>query len=398
MKHIKLFLLSALTCGVCSYSALSMAWEKDELLIWMKPNLGNDGMIALGKRFEEKTGHKVKVVTPAEESALTLMFHQEVVLGRGPDIFIWPHDRIGVWAQAGLVSPVTPSANTLDALDDSFWSAVSFNGEYYGYPIAVEGPTQICNAKLVNEVYPTLEAVSLANAELALQGVNPLLWDYNNTYFTYGFLSAEGGFAFEFTGGTYNPSITGINNSGSVTGATAIKEMIDTKILPEGMDYGKFDTAFKESKAACVINGPWSWESYKAAGIDMLIGPYPKVAEGEPSAFIGVLTAVVNASTPNKDIAKRFMEEYFLQVEGLKMVNDDKPLGAVTHKTFMASLAVENQLLADAYAVWQTSEPMPNIPKMGRFWTHTGPALSAITSGEKDVQTALDDAAARTTR
>ena len=342
--------------------------------------------------FAADTGDAVKVETP---DSVTEKFQQEAAIGKGPDIFIWAHDRFGDWAKSGLISRVEPSKDVMKALDDSFWKAVNYNGQTFGYPIAIEGPTQICNADIVKKPFKTIEDVKEAAPELAEQGKKALMWDYNNTYFTYGFLTAEGGFAFENVDGIYNPKVTGMANEGTVAGAAMIKDLIDSGVMPEGVDYGVFDAAFKAGEVACVINGPWAWADYEKAGIDMILGPYPKVGKGTPAGFTGVLSAAVNASTPNKDLAVEFLEGYLLQEDGLALVNDDRALGAVTHKQFMKSLAKENDTLADAYKVWQTGEPMPNIPEMGAFWSNMGPALTAITQGRQSVEDALNDAAAR---
>jgi maltose/maltodextrin transport system substrate-binding protein len=389
---MKKTLVTALAVAGATMGTQAIAWDEGSLLIWVNSDKGYNGLQAVGDNFAADTGVAVKVETP---DSVTEKFQQEAAIGKGPDIFIWAHDRFGDWAKSGLISPVEPSKDVMKALDDSFWKAVNYNGQTFGYPIAIEGPTQICNADIVKKPFKTIEDVKEAAPELAEQGKKALMWDYNNTYFTYGFLTAEGGFAFENVDGVYNPKVTGMANEGTVAGAAMIKDLIDSGVMPEGVDYGVFDAAFKAGEVACVINGPWAWADYEKAGIDMILGPYPKVDKGTPAGFTGVLSAAVNASTPNKDLAVEFLEGYLLQEDGLALVNDDRALGAVTHKKFMKTLAKENDTLADAYKVWQTGEPMPNIPEMGAFWSNMGPALTAITQGRQSVEDALNDAAAR---
>jgi len=393
---MKKTLVTALAVAGATMGSQAVAWDEGSLLVWINSDKGYNGLQAVGDNFASDTGVAVKVETP---DSVTEKFQQEAAIGKGPDIFIWAHDPFGNWAKSGLISPVEPSKDVFKALNESFWGAVSYNGQYFGYPIAVEGPTQICNADIVKKPFKTIDDVKKAAPGLAEQGKKALMWDYNNTYFTYGFLTSEGGFAFENVDGVYNAKVTGMNNEGTIAGAAMIKDLIDSGVMPEGVDYGVFDSAFKAGEVACVINGPWAWADYEKAGIDMVLGPYPKVSKsGKPKAFTGVLSAAVNASTPNKELAIEFIEGYLLQEEGLTLVNDDRALGGVTHKKFMKTLAKENDTLADAYKVWQTSEPMPNIPEMGTFWTNMGPALTAITQGRQSVEDALNDAAARITK
>lgn len=379
--------LSALCAVTNAYSA------QDKLVIWTKQDFGNKGVEQLAKAFTAKTGMPVEVYMP-ETDEPTVDYNQLVVLGKGPDIFLRAHDRVGELAEAGLIAKVTPSKSTLNSIDKAFWNAVRYEGDYYGYPISVEGVTQVCNAKLVNNTYKNMAAVERD----AGKSVKPLMWHYYDNYFSYGFITSEGGYAFKNEQGTYNPGLTGVNSKGAIAGIKSVKRLIDKKALPLKMDYGIFHDAFKQEKVACIINGPWAWPDYQKQGIELLIGNLPSVNRGSPQVFTGVLTAVINPASPNKALAQSFMEDYFLQPSGLKMVNDVAPLGAVTNTKFMAELAKQNPLLAAAHEVWKKGEPMPNIPKMAVYWTHMDTALIEVYKNNVPVKQALTAAAHRITR
>ena len=107
-----------------------------------------------------------------------------------------------------------------------------------------------------------------------------------------------------------------------------------------------------------------------------------------------MLAATVNAASPNKDLAIEFIENYMLTDAGLKTVNDNVPLGAVADISFAETLAGDANVAA-TLANAQAGTPMPSTPAMGKFWSAMGPALTNITTQAQDVDTALDDAAAR---
>ncbi len=388
---MKKALVSALAVASVSIAGQALAWEEGELVVWINADKGYNGLQAIGDRFAEELGVPVTVETP---DAVTEKFQKEAAIGKGPDIFIWAHDRFGDWAKSGLIAPVNPSDNIRSQLDD-FWGAVSYNGKTYGYPIAVEGPTQICNTDIVDRPYASWEDVRKAAPALAEQGKKPLLYWYNNAYFNYGVMTAKGGYAFKETNGQYNPNDTGVNHPGSIEAMAEIRDMIEAGVMPEGVDYGVFDSEFKAGNVACVINGPWAWADYEKAGIDFVVGPYPTMDGERGRGFTGVLSAAVNASSPNQDLAIEFIENYMLTEDGLETVNSDRALGAVTHKAFMTKLSSSNPTLASAYAVWQNAEPMPNIPEMAAFWSNTEAALTAIVQGRQSAEDALNDAAAR---
>jgi len=395
-------LIAALTMiSGLSLAIPASAAEEGSLLIWINGDKGYNGLQAVGDRFAADLGVPVKVEWPDN---VTEKFQKEAAIGQGPDIFIWAHDRFGDWAKSGLISPVEPSKATVKALTDQ-WGAVTYDGAIYGYPIAVEGPTLIYNKALVSSAPKTFDDISALSADLKAKGKTPIVWDYNNTYFSYGVLTAEGGYAFEETVSGWNGKVTGVNNAGAIAGAAKIRELIATGVMPEGADYGVMDAAFSKGDAAMVINGPWSWAGYEQSGIDFGLAPYPAVGTDAGRGFIGVLSAAVNAASPNKDLVKEFIENYLLTPEGLESVNNDKELGVVTHKKFMKMLISsakkedkdKAKRLQQAEKVWGLGEPMPNIPEMSAFWANMGPALTAITSGRQSAEDALNEAAARIT-
>ncbi|HCC61387.1 MAG TPA: maltose/maltodextrin ABC transporter substrate-binding protein MalE, partial [Pseudomonas sp.] len=338
-----------------------------------------------------ETGIPVEVAHP---DAATDKFQQAAATGNGPDIFIWAHDRLGEWAQSGLITPVTPSAETKQEVADFAWDAVSYNGKLWGYPMAVEAPALIYNKALVSTPPKTFEEVLAMNKELAADGKRAILWDYNNTYFTWALLAANGGYAFEDTGSGYDVSKTGVNNEGAKQGAAVLKRLIDEGVMPKGADYSAAEAAFNKGDTAMFISGPWAWSNIKKSGIDFGVAPIPAVGDSPSKPFSGVMAATLNAASPNQALAVEFLENYLLEVEGLKAVNADVPLGAVVNKEYMAELS-DDPMIKATFESAQQGRPMPNIPQMGVFWSAMEPALTNITSGRQTVDAALDDAAKR---
>ncbi|MBK8083591.1 MAG: maltose/maltodextrin ABC transporter substrate-binding protein MalE [Devosia sp.] len=371
-------------------TSLSAAFEEGKLLIWINGDKGFNGLQALGDKFKAELGVDVVVEHP---EAVTDKFQQAAATGAGPDIFIWAHDRFGEWSAGGLIQPVEPSQAVRDGIFDFAWDAVTFDGKTWGYPIAVEAVGLIYNKDLVPTPPATMEEV----AGLTLPaGVKPILWDYNNTYFTFPLLMANGGYAFkkDDATGSYDPKDTGVANAGAKTGAALLRKLIDDGVMPSGVDYGVMDAAINKGEVAMVINGPWAWSNLMTSKINFGVAPIPSVA-GQPSrSFVGVLAANINAATPNKDLAVEFIENYLASDDGLKMINDDVPLGAVADKSFAETLASNANVAA-------TLRQRPGRhgdafdPAMGKFWAAMGPALASITDKSSTVDKALDDAAAR---
>ncbi|MGB1951181.1 MAG: maltose/maltodextrin ABC transporter substrate-binding protein MalE [Marinobacter sp.] len=369
--------------------------EEGKLLVWINGDKGYDGLQEVGDWFTEETGIPVEVAHP---DSATDKFQQSAATGNGPDIFIWAHDRFGEWAQSGIISEVNPSAGTRDANFDFTWDAVTVNGKVYGYPMAVESIGLIYNKDLVPEPPTAFEDIPALHEQLAENGKRAILWDYNNTYFTWPMLAAAGGYIFgDADQGGVDVTDTGVNTDGAKLGASILVDLVESGVMPRGADYGAMEASFNKGETAMMISGPWAWGNLEKSGIDFGVTTLPTV-DGQPSKpMVGVMAATLNSASPNKDLAVEFLESYALSVKGLKMVNDDVPLGAVANREFMEELSADPNINA-TFENAQLGEPMPNVPAMGAFWSAMGPALQNMTSGRQSVEDALDAAAQRITR
>ncbi|GGO87385.1 maltose ABC transporter substrate-binding protein MalE [Marinobacterium nitratireducens] len=392
MNKNKLIATLALSFAASGFGAAAQAAiEEGKLVVWINGDKGYKGLAEVGKRFTDETGIAVEVSHPDN---VTDKFQQAAATGNGPDIFIWPHDRFGEWAASGLIVPVEPSDEVKNGIVDFAWDAVTVNGRHYGYPMAVEAIGLIYNKALIDTPPATFADVVALDRSLAAEGKKAILWDYNNTYFSWPLFAAEGGYPFRKTADGYDVSDTGVNNPGSLRAAGLLQDLIDTGVMPRGADYGAMESAFNKGEVAMMLNGPWSWANLKKSGIDFGVAAIPAVGEQPGKPLTGVLAATLNAASPNRDLAVEFLENYLLRVEGLKTVNEDVPLGAVANRELMEELSQDPNIYA-TFKNAEMGEPMPNVPEMGAFWSSMEPALKNITSGRQSVKDALDDAAKR---
>ena len=384
MKTIKTTMAAALLATV---AVPAFALEEGKLTIWMGGDKGNENLEQVVAQFTADLGVEVSVEVA---DPLTDKFQQAAATGDGPDIVLWAHDRFGEWAAGGLISPVAPSKSFQDGILASGWDAVSAGGKIWGYPVSVEAIGLVYNTDLIDTPPATFEEIASMETP---EGVAPILWDYNNTYFTMPMIMANGGYAFKKVDGSYDGTDTGVNNEGAMIGGNTLKSLFDDGVLPQGVDYGVMDGAMANGEVAMVINGPWSWGGYEGAGRNIAVAPIPTVNGQISPAFLGVYSAAVNAASPNKDLAVELIENYMLTDEGLAAWNANGNLGALADKSAGASQS--DPKVAATIANAATGIPMPSNPEMGAFWSAMGPALSNITSGAASVEDALNDAAAR---
>jgi len=388
-KTILATAIAVATLGMAANA--SAAIEEGQLTIWINGDKGYNGLAEIGKKFEADTGVKVTVAHPDDAPG---KFQQAASTGSGPDVFFWPHDRYGDWVDAGLLTEIKPSAALKAGVDDFAWDAVTIKGKIYGYPISVEAVGLIYNKDLVPVPPKTWEEIPALDKKLQESGKHAILWDYNNTYFTWGILASQGAYAFKYEGGKYDIKDTGVGSDGAKAAAKMIKGLITDGHMPKGADYGVMDAAFNKGEVAMVINGPWAWDNMEKSGINYGVTYIPSLNGKAAKPFVGVLAGAINSSSPNKDLAVEFLEKYVSTVEGLKTINKDVPLGAVALKELQKTLSSDPRIAA-TFANAKAGEPMPNVAAMGKFWSAMATSLTNITSGRQPVDKALTAAAKR---
>lgn len=360
-----------------------------ELVVWYSID-GAKGMRTIGERYFKDTGVKVIVETPDEGQA---KFQQAASAGKGPDIFIFAHDRIGEWVAGGLLHSVNPSRRVFNEIDPLGWQAFNWRGRFWGYPMTFEAITLVYNKAIIAKPPATFEEIFALDAQLSKQGKKALIWDYANAYFTWPLLAAAGGYSFkQNTDGTFDSRDVGVDNSGSLAGAQLLDRMIREGVMPSGVGYAEMETAISQGKAAMMINGPWSWINLRKANIDFAATTLPTFS-GKPCVpFVGVKGPLINRNTKVREIAVDFIENYMLSIQGLRDINDSIPLGAVANKTYFQELSADPNI-ASIMASAKQGLPTPAVPEMGRFWAAMKTSLLNITEGRQGPKEALASAA-----
>ncbi len=364
------------------------------LLVWINGDKGYNGLQKVGDIFSQQSG--VRVVVQHPEGAPD-KFQAAAAAGKGPDIMCWPHDRVGEWAKSGLIVPVRPGKRIKAEIDDTAWTAFSYRGQTWGYPLAIEAVGLIYNKALAPTPPESFEQVIALDKKLQGQGQgkNAILWAYNQSFFSWALLAGPGAFIFgRNAAGDLDPKVVGINNAGALLGAQMIERLIKDGHMPKGARYSEMEGAFARGQVAMMINGPWAWDNVRKVGIDFGVAPIPAIAGKQGKPFVGVLGCMITAPSKAKDVAREFIENHLLKLEALRLIAADVPLGVPANKAYYAELSSDPRIAA-TMANARAGEPIPNIPEMGRFFPAVDAALEAITNGRQSPKDALDGAAAR---
>jgi maltose/maltodextrin transport system substrate-binding protein len=370
-------------------SGHALAWKDGELLIWISDNRGYRALVELGQNFEKEFGVSVEVQT---QDDITNKFQAAAQALKGPDIFFWANDRIGEWADAGLLRPLKIRSKFKGAFVPMAWDAVTHKNQIWGYPLALECVSLIYNKRLVPEKPPDqLSEFAAFDKQLKAQhpGATAIMWDYASPYFSFPFLASAGAYPFKRTASGYDLEDIGVNNAGAIAGLTAIIDLINAGVLPEGSTQSISEEKMAGGVLATMVNGPWIWTDLRKSGIDFALAPLPGVGGNPGRPFVGVLVALINRSSPNADFAVEFLEKYVCTRKGLTTIDTEAPLGVPALKALADEMSATNPLIKGTYENARNGIVMPNIPQMGKFWSSMKAAFELATSGRASPEAAL---------
>jgi len=362
------------------------------LRVWINGDKGWRGIATAAAAFMRDTGVAVQVEHP--EDAIG-KFEQAAAAGKGPDIWIWPHDRLGSWATAGLIAAVTPSRATRAAIDEQAWSAWLLQDRTWGFPLGMETVALLYNKALVPTAPANWDDVFALDRRLSAQGKRAIRWWMTEVYYSYGLVSAGGGYAFgRRADGSYDGHDIGINTPGAVRGIETLMSLVRQGLLPRSVSYADAEAAINEGRVAMTFNGPWAWGNLRKSGIDFGVAPYPSIGGRPGGSFVGVLGAMIASASRQRELAHEFIESYLLSLPSLRAIDADVPLGVPANKALYAERAAD-PLIAGSMAAVRAGTLMPSNPEMTRFWTAMSAALQNIVQGREDVAGGLARAAAR---
>ncbi|RRD45026.1 sugar ABC transporter substrate-binding protein [Buchananella hordeovulneris] len=339
-----------------------------------------ESITEFSKGFTEKFGAPVEVVKKSPDD-IAKEFIAAVPTGKGPDIVITAHDRLGGFVTNGVVGTVD-----ITGIKDNFLKSavdgVTYDGQTYGVPYAIENIALIRNNKLTQAEPKTFDEMVAAGKEsgakfpfMVQQGEN------SDPYHMYPFQSSFGASVFKQNAdGSYSPEL----NMGGEAGAkfaTWLGEQGAAKNFDISADGEIAKQAFLAGETPFIVTGPWNLKAFLEAGLDVSVINVPQAGDQPAQAFVGVQAFFPSAKTDNPLVVNQYLTEYVGSEEGAKALYElDKRIPA--YKKLADSL--DDKHLAGFAAFGSNSAPMPALPQMDAVWDHWGKAEAAIIKGTAD--------------
>lgn len=370
--------------------------DKPEKLVIWEDEKKSGWLDEVGKKFTEETGIELEVKEVEMASKMKEQLRLDGPAGTGPDVVTFPHDQIGELALAGHIAPLEVSDDVKKRFTESSILAESYDGKLYGLPKSSETPVFIYNKELMKEAPASMDDVYSFAKDFTKDGNYGFLALWDNFYFAHAPMGGYGGYVFAENDGALDPKDLGLNNDGAVEGTEYIQKWYKEGLFPKGIigenGGSAMDGLFNEGKVASVMNGPWSFQGYKDAGIDIGVTAMPKLPNGEPmKTFMGVKGWHVSGYSKNKEWAQKFVE-FITEDENAKYRFEQTQEVPTNEGLINDSAIAENE---GAKAVAEQSKyavPMPNIPEMGEVWDPMAKSLQTVVTGKQEPKAALDAA------
>ena len=308
-----------------------------------------------------------------------------------PDLFIFAHDKIGVFAEMGILSPITGllDEGVLEDYLDMTLEAASYKGTLYQLPLYFETLMFMYNRRYMQdeEVPATTEELLAYMQANTGRGRYGFVEQHSTAYYSAAWIHGFGGSIIDSAGEPF-------------PAPEAVKEALRyhlqfVELMPGETEYATVNTLFLEGKADATIGGPWMVPSARAAEIDLGIAPMPVVdATGMALApYSGVQGIhVLKFAAENKAEAVKALLDALTDPQvgvSLALASGCAPANS---KCYEDPAVADDALVQAMRETAQIAVPMPNIPEMDVMWTVTSNLLTDVNLSGKDVDSAFDEA------
>jgi arabinogalactan oligomer/maltooligosaccharide transport system substrate-binding protein len=342
----------------------------------------------IAAQFKEDTGITVKLEIK-DFATVDQDFISQVPTGKGPDLIVSPHDKLGAYVANGVVAPLE-LGDVAGEFADSAIQAMTYEGTVYGVPYSIENVALLRNVDLVPDAAETMDEVvangqAFVNGEADkypfLVGLSP---DQGDPYHLYPLQTSYGAPVFGLdANGSYDPTNLTLGNEGGLAFAAQLKQWGAEGVLNANIDGDKAKEFFLAGQSPYWITGPWNVPDIKASGMNYAIDPLPSAGGEAAQPFIGVNGFFLSSKSTNALAATQFIVNY-LSTEAVQTalyeIGGRPP--ALT-AAYEAAAAADPDIAALG-AIGQGGVPMPAIPEMGSVWADWGSAELALIKGEGD--------------
>lgn len=373
--------------------------EPVEVKLWHSYNgRERQALEAAVEAFRRTTTDIAVTLSAVPYDALADKLTAAIPRGHGPDLFIFAHDRVGGWAEGGLLEPIELFVDepTLDAHATACVFALAYGDSLYGLPLAHKALALYVRTDRVKPPPETFEALlSLAKSETdAKKGRFGLVYPNADFFFHTPLLFSLGG---EVMSEKLVPSV---ENDGMVASLALARRLAKEEgIIPDDPSPVTASAMFSDGRTPMVVSGPW-FRSEIDRGVPYTVVPIPAFPGGKRASGFstceGVMMSRKSAHPREAFELMRFLAND-LRSAGPRMAVGGQPVTlAIAWQSVLPTLEAREQDVFRAFqSAFEASVPSPSSPAMAAVWSPMNAALYKTIHQDMPPREAVREAAKR---
>ena len=333
-----------------------------------------------------------------ETEQLRTQFQNAALAGAGPELVYGPSDQVGPFSTMGLIEPLDGffSPAKLDSFYTDALPRLARRGDseakLWCLPDQLGNHLTLCfNKAMVPNAPQTFKQL----AEMGKHWTRDedgdgrpetygLVFNQKEPFWLVPFLGGFGGWVVDEQN---QPTLDSRAMASALSYVQYLK--FDEGIMPREADYEVADALFKEGKAAFIINGPWSWQQYLDAGIDLGLAPLPILfGGGWPTPMVSAKGYSLNANVRGEKREQAMALLEYLTSEAIQ-VEKSLAMGMIPSRKSAAEKAGDTHpLVGPSRAQIEHGRAMPVIPEMRAIWDVMRPAYQEVMGNRLEPQEA----------
>jgi arabinogalactan oligomer/maltooligosaccharide transport system substrate-binding protein len=384
--------------GVTSLAACARPSQRNELVIWhaYRGREAEALLAAIDLYHQRKSASEARVrAVPIPFDAFADKISATIPRGKGPDLFIFAHERLGGWVEGGLtVEPIgfwVTEAMRSQCLPGLF-EALTYKGEVFGLPLSFKSVALIYNRGLSPDPPRTtadlvIQAAALTDTPSGRYG---LAYTFDDFFYHAALQNGFGGGVLDANGAPI------LNHPSNIEAANLMLRWKNSAPrMPDEPSFALIQSLFNQGRAAMTISGPWFLGEVNKS-IDVAVAPLPLLSEarGAPiRPWLAIEGIFISPGSPRTEEAFRFASFLCGEEAGLLLARDGGQLHA--NRAIYEDATMRSNAIATAFRTQlETATPMPNIPEMTPIWSPADKAMKRIVKGESSPEAAWNKAQA----
>ena len=373
-----------------SYQGIQLTTDPVTLKVWESTAGADTFIIEAGKRFTEKFPNITITYENVELGDAQGQIALDGPTGNGPDLFAAPNNTAAVLVNAGLILPTASQDYAKSMLTEGSLTAMTYNGQLYGVPIASEGYAVFYNRALISDEEVPKSFEDLVTFCQKFNAENPgkygFLMNVKEGYYTIAFCTQTPDKRIFGEFGD-DPSVTHLNDKACVNSfAWMVENLRPVMNIPAAdIDQSTFQSQFLAGNAAMFVTGLWDVSLLQDNNIDFGITTLPTLPGTDviPEVFSTARMIYTSAFTTHQNEADAFA--LFLISDEMQQLRYE-----ICGSCPTTNVQIDSPYMNGFAEQMAHSYPCPVITKMDAFWEAMNNASANIWDSKLKGQELVD--------